>query len=260
MKKSNALMLSYIIFLSITVVVKLIWKWDGLGQIALAASSAGLFFAFADLAGWYHSSSLPYAELFLEDVISLKENTITAANEKNEAKQNINEAIKLLKPYVDIKPKVADLIQICQGLFDSKEDQASQLARIANDFDELKSTSENYVRKIKRYRYVELILATLGFLVFFILTCFDDLVKWISPYEAVITVLAFVIIMLCYYLRDTVDEKVKREFEELKAEHETRKHELDDMTDLESSKEMLDSVKDLVERFKKSHLQKEVVN
>lgn len=260
MKKSSALMLSYIIFLSITVAVNLIWEWDGIGQIALAASSAGLFFAFADLAGWYHSSSLPYAELFLEDVISLKDNTINAANEKNEAKQNINETIKLLTPYVDINPKVADIIQTCQELFDCKEDQANQLARIAKDFDDLKSTSENYVRKIIKYRYVELILAILGFLVFFILTCFDALVKWITPYEAVITVLAFVIIMLCYYLRDTVDEKVNREFEELKAEHEARKHELDNMTDVESSKELLDSAKDLVERFTKSNLQKEVVS
>ena len=258
MKKSNALMLSYIIFLAITVAVKLIWHWDGLGQIALAASAAGLFFAFADLAGWYYSSSLPYAEVFLEDIINLKESTSIAAKEKNNAKNNLNEAINLLSPYAEKKPKVAEIIKTCKELHDAKEDQETQLARIANNFDELMNMSEDYLRGIKRYRYVELLLACLGFLVFFILTCFDILVKIISPYEAVITVSAFVIIMLCYYLRDTVDEKIKRDCEQIKADTEARKSEVANLQDVESSKQLLDQAKGLVERLSKSNHQEEV--
>ena len=118
MKKSSTLMLSYIVFLFIAVVVNLVWKWDRLGQIALAASAAGLLFAFADLASWYLSCTLPYAELFLKDVINIGENLHEIAELKKEAKDNIDKAISLLKPYLEGRPMLNKIVEDCQGLRD----------------------------------------------------------------------------------------------------------------------------------------------
>ena len=55
MKKSNALMLSYIIFLVLSILTQIIFDWEGLNIIAIAATIAGCFFAFSDLANWYVS-------------------------------------------------------------------------------------------------------------------------------------------------------------------------------------------------------------
>ena len=62
MKKSNALMLSYIIFLVIAFLVDCFFAWDGLGKVAMAATLAGLFFAIADLIGWRVASEQDFCK------------------------------------------------------------------------------------------------------------------------------------------------------------------------------------------------------
>jgi hypothetical protein len=52
MKKSNALMLSYLIFLFISLSAKILFDWNGLDIIALAASVSGLLFAISDYINW----------------------------------------------------------------------------------------------------------------------------------------------------------------------------------------------------------------
>lgn len=259
MKKSNALMLSYIIFLAITVVVKLRWKWEGLDQIALAASGAGLFFAFADLAGWYLSCALPYAEAFLTDVISIKESIEAIAKEKSEAKNNLGTAIGLLEPYVDRKPKLTEILQNCKTLYASADQREMDCKKLEKDAEMLKEKSEKHVKKVKRFAYVELLLACFGFLTFFTLTCFEGLVKIIGVYESDITVSAFIVIMLCYYLRDTVEEKTKQDCEKMKTETKARKEKMEELEEAELSKQLLEAAKNAVDRFNKTIQQKEEI-
>ncbi len=257
MKKSNALMLSYIIFLFIAVVINLCWKWEGLNQIALATSVAGLFFAFADLAGWYLSCSLPYAELFLEDAISIKEKVHQIAETKKEARDNIDKAINLVQPYLNGRPKLNSIVQDCRDLRDDAEEKAQTFISIEKDAETLKKKAEKYVKSLKKYHTVELVFACIGFLVFFALTVFDILIEIIAPYEAAITVLAFMIVVLCYYLRDTVEEKKKRECSALAAETKARNQECVDAKDVESSKLLLEKMRGLVDRITKQNLKKE---
>lgn len=257
MKKSNALMLSYIIFLFIAVVANLFWKWEGLDQIALAASAAGLFFAFADLASWYLSCALPYAELFLEDAISIKENLHELAEVKSEAKDNIDKAISLVQPYLDGRPKLSKIVQDCMELRNTAEEKAQRFISIEEKAELLRKKAEAYVKSLKNYRIVELILACIGFLVFFILLSFDSVIEIIAPHEALITVFAFVVIMLCYYLRDTVEEKIKRDCETLAAETKARNEETIDSQDVESSKLLLKEMQGLVDRITKPNPEKE---
>ena len=257
MKKSNALMLSYIIFLLTTVVAHLCWKWEGLSQIALAASAAGLLFAFADLAGWYLSCALPYAELFLEDAISIKESLHQMAETKKEARDNIDKAISLVAPYLNGRPKLNKIVQDCKDLRDDAEEKAQKFNSIEKDAELLRKKAEKYVKSLKKYRIIELGLACVGFLAFFALTVFDILIEIIAPYEAAITVFAFMIIMLCYYLRDTVEGKMKKECLELAAETKARNEEYIDAQDVESSKLLLEKMKGLVDRITKPNPEKE---
>lgn len=257
MKKSNALMLSYMIFLTITIVAQLFWKWTGLDQIALAASAAGLFFAFADLAGWYLSCALPYAELFLEDAINIKENLHEVAELKKEAKENIEKAISLVQPYINGRPKLNEIVEDCKDLQKSTEEKEQCLHSIEKDAELLRKKSEKYVNSIKRYRFVEQGLACVGFLAFFILIVFDALIEIILPCEAAITVAAFMVIMLCYYLRDTVEEKMKKKCLELEAETKARKEEWIDTQEVESSRLLLEKMQGLAERFNRPTPEKE---
>ena len=257
MKKSNALMLSYIIFLLITVVVNLVWKWEGLGQIALAASAAGLFFAFADLAGWYLSCALPYAELFLDDAVSIKENLHGLAKVRNEAKDNIYKAISLVQPYLDGRPKLNKIVQDCTELRNEVEGKVLSLSAVEKKAELLREQAEKYVTSIKRYRVFELGLACIGFLAFFILTVFEAAIKTIAPYEALVTVFAFIIIMLCYYLRDTVEEKMKKDCAELEAETKERKEETIDTQEVEYSRLLLEKMQELAKKISKSNSKKE---
>ena len=257
MKKSNALMLSQIIFLFIAVVANLVWKWEGLSQIALAASAAGLFFAFADLAAWYLSCALPYAELFLEDAISIKENLHKMAEVKKEAKDNIDKAISLVQPYLDGRPKLNKIVQDCQDLCSDAEEKVLRFTSIEKDAELLRKKAEKYIKSLKKYRIVELVLACIGFLTFFVLTVFDMLIEAISSYEALITVFSFMVIMLCYYLRDTVEEKMKKDCSDLAAETKARNEEAIDLQDVESSKQLLKKMQGLVERIIKQNAEKD---
>lgn len=257
MKKSNALMLSYIIFLAITVAARLCWNWDGLDRIALAASGAGLFFAFADLAGWYISCSLPYAEAFLEDVISIIAGLDTIIKEKGEAKNNMDEVIKLLKPYADQKEKIPGIIQNCEKAYNSAAGVEQEFRSLKPDAEQLKVDAEKEVKNIKNIQYIELGLACLGFIAFFTLTCFENFVEIISLYEPVITVSAFVFIMLCYYLRDTVEEKIKRKCYEMNEKAEKRKKKIENINDAAMSKKLLEKTKTIIEQLSEKNQQSE---
>lgn len=253
MKKSNALMLSYIIFLFITVVANLCWKWEELSQIALAASAAGLLFAFADLAGWYLSCALPYAELFLEEAVSIKENVQKRAETKKEAVDNLNKAISLVQPYLNGRPRLNKIVQDCEELRDNVEEKAQKIYSIEEKAELLRKKAEEYVEKLKKYRVIELGLACLGFLTFFVLTVFDILAEAIASYEAAITVLAFMVIMLCYYLRDTAEAKIKKDCLEMEAATKARNEEQIDIQEVEASRQLLEEVRRLVERITKTN-------
>ena len=62
MKKSSALMLSYIVILILTICATVYSEWNGIEQVALAATVAGLFFACADYYGCWISFNQPMVD------------------------------------------------------------------------------------------------------------------------------------------------------------------------------------------------------
>lgn len=63
MKKSSALMFSYIVILILTICATVYSEWNGIEQVALAATAAGLFFACADYFSWRASFNQPMVDV-----------------------------------------------------------------------------------------------------------------------------------------------------------------------------------------------------
>jgi hypothetical protein len=91
--------------------------------------------------------------------------------------------------------------------------------------------------------------AICGFISFFVLLTFDCLMKLINPYGAFVTVIAFFVIMLTYYLRDNMDDDVKRTKDEvteflLKHQEEAaeREKELEEFPFLEAAKKLIKEI------------------
>lgn len=258
MKKSNVLMFSYVVFLVLTIVVHLGYGWDGLNQIALAASSAGFFFAFADLSNWYVSCFLPHSKLFLENINYLKKYDATIDELDNNTKKQANEIIEMLQDRVEYDPSAAEIVQQCKEHLTWLEQDESNESELKDQVDELILQSEKTVAKFNRYKSWELGFAYLGFLVFFSLTSFDELVGYIKPYESIITVSSFSVIILTYFLRDTIDEIVQKKCDKLHEDTEKLKQDIAEMESKVQNTRLSDRVKEVAEMIEKENQQKEV--
>ena len=216
MKKSNALMLSYMIFLAITVFAEIILNWGGLDRISIAATLAGCFFAFADLANWYISSNMQILDAFQKDTDSF----LDYCNAKNASlyarRKEALDIIETITPYSGRSEHVDALISLCEErvekLVKAEHDCRESTLNGNNELNELLNKAR---KKINKVSIVELVLVTAGFVVFFMLVTFDWLINLLTDYQSIATVLAFILIMLNYYLRDVLDEKTKREIEDI---------------------------------------------
>lgn len=215
MKKSNALMLSYMIFLVISIIAQIFFPWNGLDQIAMAATIAGVFFAFADLAGWYVSNqtnienSLKETDEHIEEIYSIIIETIDMET------QECSKILELIKPYREHNEHFKELSRLLQDLLETnvqrKQEAKAKLIQCQNNegnFDKAK-------KKIDRMQVSEILLVILGFVTFFMMISFPYLVELLINYQSFATVIAFLVIMFTYYLRDVIEEKYKRDLEEL---------------------------------------------
>lgn len=249
MKKSNALMLSYIVFLAITVAAYVICDWNGLERIALAATIAGCFFAFSDLANWYVSSNLLHAEAAREKILShcnfWKAILKSSQKQIDEAK----ESLELLQPYTERNDHITQIIQDSMILLSQFEENTEKTKKSYAECQDWLKTMDNTIHKIKAKETTEVILAIYGFISFFILIAFDQVMIYCQPYSSVITVIAFLIIVLTYYLRDRLDESVKRTKESVsKYISEQERH----ISELNSNLEVfpiLDAAKKLIDKI-----------
>ena len=114
MRKSNALMLSYMIFLTLAILAQLIFKWDGLDRISIAATIAGCFFALADLSNWYISYRTPLIEAIKKDFDNISFFGEVAENAVGSQQKELAESISLLAPYKDNYPGANKLISIAE--------------------------------------------------------------------------------------------------------------------------------------------------
>ena len=249
MKKSNSLMFSYILFLAITLISYFFFKWDGLDRIAMAATIAGCVFAFADLMGWIESYTSNYWESVQNTnnfVTSIYEAEIDTAEEQNE---QIEEVLETIAPYAH-KNKHLSAIQANIIIFSEnnrkriEEYQASLIedAKLQNEI-------EKSIDRCKLWHMLEFAFMVTGFVLFFMVIVFNNIVGIITQHQTIVTIIAFLLIMLNYFLKECIEEHTKKELDKLLKKAENCK------SNLAKNKEDFDNLQllDCVHKYIETH-------
>ncbi len=226
MKKSNALMISYISFLVIALVSYFAFKWDGILRVSLAATIAGCLFAFADLTNWYISYRQPLVEAMYEDISVFEQYIVTS---KDSTQANIELAKKVIEKLENDNTKQNQFGQdiiACKAALETMYEQESNLNDVQEDAADIKYDLAEDRVKVKLLKILEIILAVLRFTVFFVIISFETIVDSLSPYGSVVTIIAFAVIMLNYLLRDILEEKGERNVDELKTHMAEKREEI----------------------------------
>lgn len=252
MKKSNALMLSYIIFLVSTIIAQIFFKWDGLDRIAMATTAAGCFFAVADYCGWRASfAKTCYEKLqelsnILREFSQIKRDTVEMQN------RQLSNAIETFLPYKATNEDIDSWIIEANKLLEKNEQtQAGIDATITT----CNTINPKISKGLKRSQYtyiVEMIFAVLGFIVFFTIIAFDYFALVITPYQSFITIFAFATIMCTYYHKDLYEEKWEQELAQTKELAEKIKQEAIDAN--EETKQL--NIEDALKKFREIKEQK----
>lgn len=251
MKKSNALMLSYMIFLVIAILAQIFFKWEGLDKIAISATVAGCFFAFADLAGWYISYRISCEEGLRRANDSLIDiYNITLDTTKN-MKQEYLDSKKMLMPYAKRDEEIAVLTGMMDTAIAEFEKENEKVQESIKECYDVNSEIDKHEKRNTSIKIVEIILVICGFVAFFMLISFQYLVDFLYNYQSFATVIAFLVIMLTYFLRDVIEEKNRQEFDDMIKKAEEKKEEVKERNDKSKQKALIEKAKLLVESIEK---------
>ena len=247
MKKSNSLMLSYMIFLVIALLSKILLGWEGLDQIAMGATVAGCFFAFADLASWYVSNSTLIHEAMEKDIISFKAYCDIRLQEFRTYNKEAKDTQKMVAPYIGQHENFERLYNLCSTRIEKAEQALKELEQtVDNGINDMQAILKKDSLEISVFRVVDMVLITLGFVVFFSLITFDSIVSWLENYQSHATLIAFTVIMLNYFLRDIIDEKTKNKVDEILATVEDQKNKTKDLEEKLDKTPLLDKAKAMI--------------
>lgn len=247
MKKSSTLMLSYIIFLVATVIIRFCFGWTGLGQVALAATIAGCFFAFADLMGWYISHKKPLVEAMQEDLKVFKRYGDTAQEYIRRDIQGSEQAMALVRTYADEENRVKQFISVCEAAAPRLQEMIEDIERYKSAMDETEEVLKEDSRKLFWIGVFEVAFAICGFIAFFLLLCFGTVVEIVAPYGEVVTVLAFAIIMLNYFLRDVLEDHAKKDLEDINKHIQQEKNNIEEINAKMAESKYVEAAEKLVE-------------
>lgn len=251
MKKSNALMISYILILISTIAADSLIAWDGIDQIALAATVAGCFFAIADFWGWAASFGFPMVNAQKECNNTYKHYLEEILHESRKDRSELYEAVGLLKPYANSHASVNELIDASKDLasvIEIAETTAREsLIEVAKEETDLKKREKRIVRQ----KWYEIIFATCGFFIFFILLVFDVAVEVLLPLGSFITVITFAVIMLNYFLKDVLEDTAKKEVADLNTVRESVRQRTSAYKEEIVKVDFMQATKDVISKIKK---------
>ena len=214
MKKSNALMLSYIIFLAVALFVDVFFNWGGLGKVAMAAALAGLLFAIADLIAWRVTCEQDFCSIVqkaLSEVI-LSVDKLKLRSES--AIEENHEIIELISSREDRSGELSKILETSQADIRLQEENIQASEKNKSKAEDLnKKMQEMKNRKIRKFKKAETAIIVLGFVSFFVISAFDYLYALLLNVESEITVIAFGVIMVTYFLKDVFENRHKKELE-----------------------------------------------
>ena len=215
MKKSNALMLSYMIFLVITVFVQMLSSWNGLDQIAMAATVAGFLFAITDYYGWKASFEYSIYTKYQSMTDSLMQYTKLNIDTVQNQNSELTKALTSLSPRKNEDSRIEQCIKNIENILAKNKERLEGYEESLKACDNLYSTVDAGLRDSKKHRTTEFIFEVLGFVCFFAILAFNYLVFVITPYQSIATVVTFALIMLNYYMKDEYQKRKEQETDEL---------------------------------------------
>ena len=246
MKKSNSLMLAYFIFLIITVIASL-FSWNGISSIACGATIAGCLFSFADLTNRYASYFKKFIEPYKEDVKVQHARTTLFKESLIDKIKNANEAIEILKPYCE-DAKIKHVILGTEEYIGETNKTLSEVDSIANDtfvIDNIIAT-ENDIKKLEKREFALLIA---GYVLFFCIVVFDCLEHFFEPFLAALTIFAFALIVLNYFLHDVLERKAEESIANIRARTKDNAQKIESMQLNAAMPPFADKAKELVKAY-----------
>lgn len=213
MKKSNALMLSYIIFLIIALFVSFFGKWNGLDKIVIAATIGGCFFALADYFDWKSM----FNKYFCDESKALQNGITDCETDEldfiEERKEEIEYILGKAVAYQGRDARFDSLIAVLYQVLE-KDNKSKEKIEQANADDDKYC---EYIEKLsnRKYDVVSLVLTVLGFVSFFSVIVFEYVSDTLSSFQSYFTLVAFLVIMFTYYSKDIIENRTKAEMNEL---------------------------------------------
>lgn len=215
MRKSSSLMIAYCVFLLISVIICEAFKCDKIIAISAAVTVAGFVFAFADSAfqisnvnNRYYSCSKEVLEVYSERINV----------EKSFLQKKISdyeEAISILRPYIN-NSEIDGIVCDYESVLQDKHYLFEDLESIEDDMNELNIILEKQKASSKKYEIAGNGLMIIGFISFFILAIFEQADQFVISSINKITIYAFSVIMLNYYVKESTDDKYEKEFSKYK--------------------------------------------
>ena len=214
MKKSNALMLSYIIFLVIAFLVDCFFAWDGLGKVAMAATLAGLFFAIADLIGWHVASEQDFCKAVQKALKAVIASVDKLKLFSESVIEENKEIVEMISSYDEKDDALDEALRASEAMIVSQKETVEASEKNKNKAEELnEKIIDIKSRKIKRLKKAETSIIVLGFASFFVISSFDYLYALLLRAESSVTVIAFGVIMVTYFLKEIFVNKHTSELE-----------------------------------------------
>ena len=249
MKKSNAFMLSYIIFLLIALIADWFLGWQELNRIALAATLAGVLFAFADLINWYISYEKDFWDTILNTYNTIIESGNTAIVYSQSKIKQYNEIIELLNTQKDEHPVLTSIYDFAKEDLVFQKKQISVMETVNKNAEVLIHNRQKAEKKIKKYKNLETLLFIFGFVLFFITSVFDNIQMVLSNIESTLTVLSFGVIMLTYFLRECIENNYKKQLEEQISITKTSQENIKRMTQEVRDNNVIGTIKEFLENL-----------
>lgn len=250
-------MLSYMIFLGVAILAQIAFGWDGLNRIAIAATIAGCFFAFADLAGWYISHKTPLIDTLQKEFEVGEDHYFALLDSITLNEQEAENIIQLLSEHRNRGSNIGSMIETSTNFI-------GKLNQCRTSLDDARNQNLILLRRISKSRKnasiiskVEASLMTIGFVLFFSLIAFDWLLSILSPHQELATVLAFIVIMLNYYLREILEEKTENVVNEMLTEIDSRRKNVEDLRGSFEETPMFDIVKKFVDELEQEDKREE---
>lgn len=250
MKKSNALMLSYIIFLIIALWAHIIWEWSGLEKIAMAATIAGCFFAFADFYEW----QLTFKSYYCDKVKEIQKNIIDIETAEimfiDKRRKELEYILEKATPYKGLDSEFDKLINFSTETLENDKKSREDCEQSIAEFTKL--YEKTIKRNNKKFEIASLVLFVFGFVAFFSIIAFDFLAILLTNYQTFTTVVAFAVIMCNYYFKDVIEKDVKAQLNNSEKKSNQSKNNQDELNSAYIELDLSNKIDEFIERFKET--------